>query len=288
MVYFGPSGNSQSFYEDDFDSSVDMPAWLKSKGLSAYEYSCSKGVRIKENTAKKIGEEAKKNSILLSIHAPYYINLASEDQQIREKSILHVIKTLEVARWMGARRIVIHTGSAKGESREEILKIVSLGMIDVLKTADNLGLGTITLCPEVLGKINQFGTLDEIIALCSIDKRLIPCIDFAHLYARTHGELKNYEDYKRVIENTGKHLGEERMKSLHMHFSRIEYSQGGEKRHRRYDEIEYGPDFEPLAKVIAEYNLSPVVICESRENMAEDALELKRIYIKEVEELKKC
>lgn len=81
MIRFGPSGNSKSFYDQRYSSSVQMPAWLKNMGLNAYEYQCSKGVNIGKSKAIEIGEQAKEHDIYMSIHAPYYINLISEDPE---------------------------------------------------------------------------------------------------------------------------------------------------------------------------------------------------------------
>ena len=111
MVYFGPSGNSESFYNEGYKSSLQMPKWLKEKGLDAYEYQCSKGVKITQPTAEKLGNEARENGIKLSIHAPYYINLATDDDEKREKSVKYITDTLAAADFMGADRIVVHSGA---------------------------------------------------------------------------------------------------------------------------------------------------------------------------------
>src|SRR5699024_6481716 len=107
-IKFGPAGNSDSFYDEGYKSSLDMPKWLADKGLNAYEYSCTKGIRFKEETARKIGEKTKEHNIFLSIHAPYYINLGNPDWQKREKSKKYIVDTLIAAQWMGAKRIVVH------------------------------------------------------------------------------------------------------------------------------------------------------------------------------------
>ena len=277
MVKFGPSGNSESFYEEGFKSSVQMPGWLRRKGLDAYEYQCNKGTNIGEATAKGIGAEAALNGIFLSIHAPYYINLSSLEEDKRNNSIRYILDTLKVAKWMGAARIVIHTGSASNKSREWALATAIEALKHVMTEADNLGFGDITICPEVMGKINQLGSLEEILEMCKIDERLIPTIDFGHLHARGMGCLNNLDDYRAVLDEIEAVLGYERLKMLHCHFSRIEYTAGGERKHCTLSDTQYGPEFEPLAELILKKRLEPVIICESRNNMAEDALSLKRI-----------
>ena len=204
--------------------------------------------------------------------------MSSVEKEKRERSKEYIINTLEVARWMGAKRIVVHTGSCGKVTREWALETA----IDVLKEtifeADEKGLGDIVICPEVLGKLNQLGTLEEILEMCKVDERLIPTIDFAHLHARSMGGLKSTEDFEKVINQIENELGYERVKKVHCHFSRVEYSKGGEKKHWTLDDTQYGPEFEPLAEVISKKKLEPVIICESRGNMAEDALKLKKIY----------
>ncbi|MFZ5989592.1 MAG: TIM barrel protein [Bacillota bacterium] len=280
MIRFGPSGNSSSFYEEGYKSSVDMPGWLKTMGLDAYEYQCSKGVKVSKETAVRIGEEALRHDIYLSIHAPYYINMASLEVEKRISSKRYIIETMTAAKWMGAKRIVVHTGSYSKVDRKWALDTAILVLEQVLKEADELGLGDITICPEVLGKNNQLGSLEEIMEMCRIDDRLIPTVDFGHVHARGQGSLNSVQDFETVIKAVEDALGYERVKYLHCHFSRVEYTKGGEKKHWAIDDTQYGPEFEHLAEVICKKGMEPVIICESRDYMAEDALKLKRIYEK--------
>ncbi|HEY8500303.1 MAG TPA: TIM barrel protein [Clostridia bacterium] len=279
VIWFGPSGNSESFYRAGNRHSWQMPRWLKKMGLNAYEYQCNKGTNIKKETAEKIGEEAKKAGIRMSIHAPYYINLASTDEIKRENSVQYILKTLQIADWMGAGRIVVHTGAVGKMSREKAMTLALPALAQALKEADISGFSEISICPEVLGRISQLGDLDEIIFMCGLDERMIPCVDFGHVYARSLGRaLKTIDDYRRIFNALENSLGKERTDKLHIHFSRIEFTDAGERRHHTVEDTEYGPDFEPLAKVLTERKAEPVIICESRDRMAEDALILKHIY----------
>jgi deoxyribonuclease-4 len=280
MIKFGPSGNSQSFYDQGYKSSIQMPSWLGEIGLEAYEYQCSKGVNIGETTARKIGSEAEEHGVFLSIHAPYYINMASEDRYRREKSIWHVLETMKAANWMLAERIVVHVGSCRNIDRKWAMDTAIKCMKETITRADDMGYSHISICPEVLGKINQLGSLDEILEICTIDDRLIPTLDFGHLHARNRGNLNTTEDFIEVLDSAEEILGYDRIKKLHIHFSRIEFTLGGEKKHWTLSDTQYGPEFRYLAEAIYEKNIEPVIICESRENMAEDALELKKIYMK--------
>lgn len=278
MIWFGPAGNSNSFYDQGYAHSWQMPQWLFNMGLNAYEYQCNKGVNLKDETAYEIGEKAKEYNIRLSVHAPYYVNLSSTEQEKRENSIKYILDTLRVAKIMGAKRIVMHPGYVKGTTRQTAVELAKATLLDAIKESDEMGYSDITICPEVLGKTNQLGTLEEVMDLCGLDERLTPCLDFAHLHSLTQGGMKTEEDFKQVFKIVEKHLGKDRMKKCHIHFSRVEFGKGGEKKHWSYSDTKYGPDFDPLAKVISALDLEPVIICESRGTMAEDALTLKMIY----------
>lgn len=278
MIWFGPAGNSNSFYDQGFSHSWQMPQWLYNMGLDAYEYQCNKGIHLKDETAKEIGDKCQEFKIRLSIHAPYYINLSSTESVKREKSIQYILDSLRIAKVMGAGRIVVHPGYVSGISRQTAIELALDTLLQTIQEADARGLSNITICPEVLGKTNQLGTLEEVIALCSLDERLIPCIDFGHMHALTYGGMNSSEDFIHVFKMVEKHLGNERMRKLQMHFSRIEFGKGGEKKHWSYNDTQYGPDFNPLAKAIIALDLEPVIICESRDTMAKDALTLKELY----------
>ncbi len=285
MIWFGPAGNSDSFYDQGFAHSWQMPQWLNNMGLNAYEYQCNKGVNLKAETAGEIGEKAKESNIRLSVHAPYYINLSSTEKQKRDNSVKYILDTLRIAKIMGAVRIVVHPGYVSGITRKTAVELALATMKEAVSQADEQGLSDITICPEVLGKNNQLGNLEEVMELCYLDKRFIPCIDFAHLHSLTQGGMNTEEDFEKVFRTVEKHLGKDRLKNVHIHFSRVEFGKGGEKKHWSYSDTRYGPDFDPLARVIIKLGLEPVVICESRGTMAEDALTLKNIYFNEAEKL---
>lgn len=275
---FGPAGNSQSFYDAGYKHSKEMPHYLKEMGLGWYEYSCGKGIRIKPETAQDIGRAASQNNILMSVHAPYYINLANPDSQKREKSRDYVYETFETAKHMQAKRVVLHTGSAKGKKRNKALDTALEEIKKLVREKNERGYGDIILCPETLGKLNQLGSLNEILAMCKVSDELLPTIDFGHLNSRGNGCIKTQEDYTAILDAVENELGSERLKRMHMHFSHQEYTQKGERKHLTFEDTEYGPFFEPLSKEIVKRGMHPVIVCESRDVMAEDALKMKKIY----------
>ncbi len=274
---FGPAGNADAF---PYKSSADAPRWLAEMGLDCYEYQCGKGVNVKEDTARKVGEEARKYGIRLSLHAPYFINLANPDPESLKKTTGYILDACRAARWMGAVRVVIHTGALMKRSRQEALEIATASLREILRVWEGEGFSDIALCPETMGKINQLGDLDEVLALCDLDGRLVPCVDFGHLYARTLGELTGAEASKSILDRMEAALGPERVRIFHAHFSQIEFTpKGGEKCHRTFaDNGGFGPDPAPLMAEVARRGWCPTFICESAGTQAEDALVMKRMY----------
>lgn len=274
---FGPAGNAESF---PYKSSVDAPRWLGELGLDCYEYQCGKGVRVKEDTAVALGRQAQEHGIALSLHAPYFINLANPDPESQEKTIGYITSSCLVADQMGATRVVIHSGALMKRTREEAMAIALPFLKNIVAVCEDQGFGHITLCPETMGKINQLGDLDEVLRLCQVHESLIPCVDFGHLYARSLGKDEGAEAVERMLSRMESELGADRASRFHSHFSHIEFTpNGGEKCHRTFDDDGgYGPAWEPLAQAVAERGWSPTFICESAGTQAEDALTMKRIY----------
>ena len=153
-------------------------------------------------------------------------------------------------------------------------------MAEVIRVCDGEGYGHITLCPETMGKINQLGDLDEVLEMCELDERLLPTVDFGHLYARSLGADEGTEACIRILDRMKEVLGEERASRFHSHFSRIAFTlKGGEKCHVTFENNEgFGPDPEPLMAELAKRGWSPTIICESAGTQAQDALTMKRLY----------
>lgn len=274
---FGPAGNADSF---PYKSSVDAPKWIAAQGLDVYEYQCGKGVNVREETAQKLGAAAREAGIALSLHAPYFINLANPDPESLQKTIGYIVSACEAAEWMGARRVVIHSGALMKRTRREAMEIAIPSLKAVIAACDEAGYGHIALCPETMGKINQLGDLDEVLELCTLDERLIPTVDFGHLYARTLGELEGHEACVKMLDRIQEVLGENRARTFHSHFSKIQFTpKGGEKMHLTFQQEDFGPDPAPLMAEVARRNWSPTFICESAGTQAEDALTMKRMYM---------
>ncbi len=279
IIRFGPAGNSDSFAAQGYKHSLQVPKYLHDMGLNAFEYQCGRGVNISQDKACALGEEATKYGIAVSLHAPYYISMSSTEPEKRDNSINYILQSAKAVDWMGGDRIVVHSGSCGKISREEALTLALDTMKKAVERLDAEGLSHIHICPEVMGKINQLGTPEEVVALCEVDERIIPCIDFGHQNARTGGTLKTRADYAALLDSMTEKLGTERMKNFHAHFSKIEYTQkGGEKRHLTFEDELFGPDFAPLAEEIVGRGATPVIICESAGTQAEDAAAMFGMY----------
>ena len=277
-IRFGTAGTSDSFEAKGYKSSLDIPAYTAEMGLDAFEYQCGHGVRLGVDKAGKMAADAAERGILFSVHAPYYISMSSLEEEKRLGSVRYLLQSAEVCRALGGRRIIFHSGSCGKQSREAALEKALDTMRRAVEALDEAGYGDMTLCPETMGKIGQLGTLDEVLALCGVDKRITPCIDFGHLNARTLGGIQSRADYAAILDRMGEVLGDERARRFHVHFSRIEFSAGGEKRHWTFAETQFGPEPQPLMELLAERRLEPVVICESAGTQAEDAQAMQRMY----------
>jgi len=280
---FGPAGDSESFTAAGL-SKLAVPGWLRERGLTAYEYQCGRGVQVNPVAAAAFKAEAAANGVEVSLHAPYYISLASADPAKRDNSVNYILQSAEAVRWLGGSRIVVHPGGLGGLTREEAAAIAAETLQKARRALDEAGYGDILICPETMGKINQLGDLGEVIGFCKPDERFYPCIDFGHLNSRTGGGMNSREAFAAVLDQIHNELGEERGRRFHIHFSKIEYTAGGEKKHLTFEDAEYGPEPGPLMTLIAERGLAPTVICESDGTQAEDAAVMRDMWQKHIKQ----
>lgn len=278
MIKFGPSGNGKIFYEEGHKHTIEAPKWCKEHGLDCYEYSFGRGFTIKPENAKLIGDEAIKNDVLISVHAPYYISLGNENLETYDKNFNYIAKSLDYLKLFGGKKCVVHPGSCGKQPREKAFETSKKQMDYILEKYYQNNYDGLFICPETMGKSMQLGSVSEIIELCKMDKCLIPTFDFGHINCFTQGSLKTEQDYRNILEFALAELGEYKTKNLHIHFSKIEYTSKGEVKHLTLEDKVYGPEFEPLAKVIKDMKLEPTIISESKEIMMEDAMKLKKIY----------
>lgn len=276
-AYFGPGGNSDAFRLAGYKSTVDAPKFVKSIGLDAYEYEAGNGLSASPKILAEIGKKAAEHNIKMSFHTPYFISLSGVVEEKRLNSINYIRQSLDAAKLLGAGTIVVHSGSAAKITRDEAMRLAGDTLVKTLSAVDTYG---IKIGLETMGKINQLGTLDEVLELCRIDSAFVPVVDFGHLNARDLGGIfVTSDDYLRVFDKIDRALGADVACNLHCHFSKIEWTGSGEKRHLTFEDNLYGPNFEPLVEVIYKNNLSPTIICESAGTQSDDALAMKKYYM---------
>ena len=261
-IRYGTSGNPPNFFKSEFGKDrVNAPDWIASIGLNAYERMMTYGARMKEEDAIELGKKAKAHDIFLSVHAPYYIVLTSEKQKTIKNSINEMLKTLHLSNIMGAKRIIFHPGFGT-----DVKKIIA--GLKIIEKNDSTG---ITIHPETMGKLSQLGSLNDVLTICE-NTECLPCIDWAHLYARNMGKL----DFRKTLEEIEKRMGKKALNELHCHFYPVEFGEKGEKFHRAVTEKNVFPVFKPLGELIHEFDMKPVLISESRDSQDTGAIQMKR------------
>ncbi len=272
-IRFGPAGKPV-----DFKGVMErVPVYLAEIGLDALEYEAVRGVRISEEKARLLGEEAEKYDVKLSMHAPYYINLSSPDEAVVERSLARLRDAMVASDWMKAYAVVFHPGYLKGNrDRREALERVVKALSSLMEELE----GRVTypeLSPETTGKVSQVGDLEEVVEICGRVGRCRPTVDWAHLYARREGGyVRGVDEIIKAIEFIEGELGSRAVNPLHTHFSRIEYGRGGEREHHTLAEVEYGPEWRIVCRAYVDLGIEAVVISESP-ILDKDALVMKRI-----------
>ena len=275
---FGPSGHDETFVQEGNSATLQMPKWLRDKGLDLFEYSFGRGVRISADTAEAIGAEADKYNIEMSVHAPYFINFASVEQEKADNSITYLTSSLKALRHFHGSRCVFHTGAEGKQPRAEAFARAKDNFTRALAVIEELGLDDLIVCPETMGKQAQIGTVDEVIELCKLADNVYPCIDFGHVNSLWQGALRTPDDFQRIVDKMFEGIGEKKTKNMHVHFSKIQYGAKGEIRHLTFADTVYGPNFEPFAEVIVKNNLTPHILSESAGTQMLDAKTMQSIY----------
>ena len=277
---FGPGGNSEAFRAAGYKSTLDAPLWIKEIGLDAYEYEAGQGLSASAEMLRSIGAEARLCGVKMSYHTPYFISLSGVILEKRLKSIDYIKQSIDAAVLLGAKTIVVHCGSCAKIPRDEAMRLAADTLI---KTLENVSARGVKIGLETMGKKNQLGTLDEVLELCRIDSALVPVVDFGHLNARECGGVfRTSDDFLRVFDKIDRTLGADVAGELHCHFSKIEWTAAGEKKHLTFEDGIYGPDYEPFIDAIIKGGYAPTVICESAGTQSDDALTMKKYYLGEI------
>jgi deoxyribonuclease-4 len=280
---FGPAGIPPIFRVLGAQS-FDVPRLLREEGLDAFEYQAvrwGQKPQMKQEDAERLGSEARKNDVLLSLHGSYYVNLSGK-KEVVEASKRRIAACATAAQWMGAYTVVFHMGFYGLAEKSYAFKNCIAALKDIVTTMNSLGIRNVKLGPETMGRVFQVGSLEEILTICKEVEQTQLVIDWGHLHARHQGRFRKAEDFRAVVEETERRLGTEAARNMHCHFSKIEYTDKGERRHHVLDEARYGPNFEMLAEVIAEFKMRPVMICETP-LLDVDAMKMRDMFRKVTE-----
>ncbi|MHC1592636.1 MAG: TIM barrel protein [Methermicoccaceae archaeon] len=245
-------------------------------GLDAMELEFGHGVNIGDARAEALKALAVQHNVVLTAHAPYYINLNSRDAEKQRASVERIVKTAHIAHLCGGYSIVFHPAYYHEMSPEVVYNTVKLRITEALERIDSQDgqESSVWIRPETMGRPTQFGTLEEVLSLSEELDGVLPCIDFAHLHAR-EGKVNTYGEFCNVLESVETTLGSAALKEMHCHVQGIEYTQKGEKRHLNLEESDF--NYRELLMAFVEFDIAGIVICESP-SIERDALLLKHTY----------
>jgi len=280
---FGPAGMPDGFKLLK-QPVTEMPKYLRAEGLDSFEYQMVRWgpkPQIKQQMAEELGKKAAELDVWLTAHGSYFVNLTSANKETREASKKRLLACVQGASWMQAHIVVFHPGSYTGRPPKQVFETCAKALEEVVANMRSLGFTKVHLAPEMMGKPSQFGSVEEVLALCERVDLTEPNVDWAHLHARERGRFRTLDDVREVMDQIEKKLGTDALRNLHCHYSHIEFTDKGERRHQNLDRIDYGPDFRFLAKLIAERDLKPVVACETP-NLDVDAQKLRDMVLQEL------
>jgi len=273
-LYFGTAGIPNSTPRKSTPNGIKRVVELS---LDAMEIEFVRGIRMSDEMASEVRELANSLGVLLTVHAPYYINLNSSETSKVEASINRILESARVGFKAGAWSVVFHSGYYTSSTSEEAYRRIRDAIKFIVSKLRDEGVD-IWIRPELMGGVSEFGSLEEVIKLAEdIGDSILPCIDFAHLHARTNGRYNTYEEFREVLNIIESRLGREALNNMHIHISGIEYSEKGEVKHLNILESDF--NYKDLAKVLKEYNVKGIVISESP-NLEDDAILFKQTYEK--------
>jgi len=272
-LLFGPAGVPLSAPSR---STLDGVPQVRKLGLGCIELEFVRGVRMAPAMAKQVRALAEKNDVVLTAHGPYYINLNSQDSSITNASIKRILDTARIANLCRAYSITFHAAYYLSLTKEKVYDIVKSHLRNITRTLNSEGI-KLWIRPETTGKSTQFGEIDEIIKLSQELEQVMPCVDFAHLHARSNGKLNTYKEFCSILEKLEKGIGRQALDNMHIHMSGIEYTEKGERNHLVLKESD--TNYKDLMKALKDYKCKGCVINESP-NLEEDAEIMKKEYEK--------
>lgn len=247
---------------------------LSDLNLDGMELEFVHGVRMSDETRELVKKERESRKLILTGHAPFYVNLNSQEEDKVDASVQRIIETGLAAQSTGAFSITFHAAFYMKQDKEEVYQKVKNRISEISKFYHDNNLN-VWIRPETTGKATQWGDLDEIIRLSKEFDNVLPCIDFSHLHARSVGKYNTYDEFSKILETVGNELGQRALDNFHAHLAGIDYGDKGEKKHLIFEESDM--NYKDLLKVLKEFNVKGALVCESP-NIEDDALILKEYY----------
>jgi deoxyribonuclease-4 len=269
-LLFGTAGTPRSSRQHSTISGIERIVEL---GLDCMEMEFVQGVKMGEAAARQVGEVAARTGVRLSAHAPYFINLNSQDMEKIRASQGRILQTARIAFLCHAETVVFHPAFYMGQPPETVYETVKRYLGEVLNQLERENI-KMSIRPEVTGKSSQFGTIEELINLSAELKGVAPCLDFSHWHART-GKFNSYPEFEAILLQIRQRLGEEALGNMHIHVSGINYGKKGEMNHLNLEESDF--QYKELLRALKDYKVKGMMICESP-NLEGDALLLQAFY----------
>lgn len=271
-IRFGTVGSPQTTPTPGTPAAIEHTRVL---GLKHLEIAWVQSVRVSDETCAAIKAAAERHQITLSIHAPYYINLNSQTADLMQKSDERLLAAARKGFLAGARDIIFHPGSYHEQPPDQVYERARQKLLEIRGILDEEGVNVI-LRPETMGKPAMFGNLDETLQLSRDIPGVLPCIDFAHMHART-GKLNSYEEFSAMLAAVEHTLGRSGLEQLHAHLSGIEYGPKGEKKHLPLNEADL--HYRELLQALIDFQVQGAIAVEAPEPFhVADALTLQATY----------
>jgi len=269
-LLFGTAGTPHSAKTP---STIDGIERIAELGLGCMEIEFVRGVRMSEPTARRVAEVAAREGIRLSAHAPYFINFNAREPEKIRASQDRLLQAARIASLCGAQSVVFHTAFYLGDPPEKAYNTIKKYLKETLNQLRREN-NRVWIRPEVMGKQSQFGTVEEILNLCTELEGLAPCLDFAHWHART-GIFNSYQEFASILLQVKGRLGRAALDDMHIHLAGIRYGGKGEIKHLNLKESDL--QYAEFLKALRDYGVKGLVICESP-NLEDDALLLQETY----------
>lgn len=248
-------------------------ARIRELGLDCMELEFVRSVNVTPAKAPDIRQVALEKNVVLTVHGSYFVNLASKEKRKIRESIERILKAARIGHLCGAVGVTFHAAFFQKRDPSKVFSIVRKGLeeiVGILRAEGN----DIWIRPELTGKPTQLGSLDELIELSSQVEGVLPCIDFAHMHART-GRYNTRKEFGSVLERLEKGLGKDILGNMHMHTAGIEYGSKGERNHTNLKDSDL--NYEALMQAFKDFNVKGTLICESP-NLEEDGLLMKKTF----------